>query len=132
MNLQPVFTSTRTVIARLRANRWARLLPMLLLLFVLTACTVGAAPPTVVCESLNRGIYTIRLVGAVLVLISVVMVGGSLLGQKWLKTSVAIGGTIAVIIGGVILLVQAPSIASTFLTAGGSTMPDIVALCSIS
>ncbi len=131
MNIHTVYTCIQSTITQLRTTRWTRFLPLFLLMFVLTACAVDAAPPAVVCESLNRGIYTIRLAGAVLVLISVVMVGGSLLGQKWLKTNVAIGGTVAIIIGGVILLVQAPSIASTFLTAGGSTMPDIVALCTI-
>jgi hypothetical protein len=131
MNLQTLQTLLPATRTQWRINRWVRRLPLLLLLFVLSACAVNEAPPAVVCESLNRGIYTIRLAGAVLVLISVVMVGGSLLGQKWLKTSVAIGGTVAIIIGGVVLLVQAPTIASTFLTAGGGTMPDIVALCAI-
>lgn len=132
MNLQLMYTAVYPTIRRLRANRWLRLLPMLLLLFVLTACAVDEAPPDVVCESLERGIYTIRLAGAVLVLVSVVMVGGTFLGQRWLKTNAAIGGTVATVIVGVVLLTQAPPIASTILTAGGDTMPDIVALCTLS
>lgn len=132
MNLQLMYISVRPTIQRLRSNRWVRLLPMLLLMFVLTACAVDEAPPDVVCESLERGIYTIRLAGAILVLVSVVMVGGTLLGQKWLKTNAAIGGTVAIVIAGVVLLTQAPPIASTILTAGGDTMPDIVELCALS
>lgn len=117
---------------RIRANRWTRTIPLLLFLFILTACAVDEAPPAVVCESLNRGIYTMRLAGAVMVLISIVLIAGNILGQKWLKTNAAVGATVLTLIVSVVILVQAPAITTTFLTAGGSTMPDIVALCSIS
>ena len=116
----------------IRNSRWKRTIPLFLLMLVLTACAVNEAPPAVVCESLNRGIYTMRLAGTIMVLATVMIVGGSLLGQKWLKTNAAYGVTILTLIISIVVLVQAPSITTTFLTAGGSTMPDIVALCSIS
>ncbi|HFC11386.1 MAG TPA: hypothetical protein ENJ56_00980 [Anaerolineae bacterium] len=104
----------------------------LLLLLAVTGCAVGAAPPAVVCDSLNSGIYTIRLVGGVFILLTLVIVAVTMLGSKVLKSSVAIGGVVVMLVAGVVLLAAAPAIATTFITMGGGTMPDVVALCGIS
>lgn len=116
----------------LKIRKYLPLSLLVIVLLIATGCAVGAAPPAVVCESLKSGIYTIRLIGGAFVLITGVLLAINYLGQKILKSSVALGGTILALVVGVVLLATAPQMASTFLTLGGGTMPDIVALCSIS
>ncbi len=112
-------------------RNYALLTILLLASLTVTGCAVGAAPPAVVCTALNQGIYTMRLAGSIFIVLTVVLVAIGYLGQKIMKTQVAIGGAVVTLIVGVVMIVAAPAITSTFLTAGGSTMPDIVTLCSI-
>lgn len=105
-----------------------RLMPLLLMLFILTACEAGGAVPQNLCDAYNNSLYTIRLLGGASLILGLAFLGFKKQISTILPSQGAQTGTVAASIAtGVVLLALTTDIGGQVMETFG--LPNIVNQC---
>lgn len=119
---------------RITASRFwpraSRALPFILLLFTLSACAQGEAPPTAICDTYDRALFTTQLMGGAAVILGLAVLGFKKNLSAILPSQGAQFGAIAGSVGlGLILLAFSTDIGNQILTGFG--IESLYTLCGL-
>ncbi|MCK5924133.1 MAG: hypothetical protein KAG66_24575 [Methylococcales bacterium] len=108
-----------------------RFLPILtFLLLTLAACAPGETPPPAICDTFNRSIYTVQLMGGAAILLGLAVLGLKNNLTAILPTQGAQMGTVASSVGlGLILLAFSTDLGNQILTGFG--IDSLYTLCGL-
>lgn len=107
-----------------------RLLPLVLLLAVLSACAPGEAPPEAICDTYNRALFTTQLMGGASVLLGLAVLGFRKNVSAILPSQGAqIGAVAGSVFLGLILLAFSTDIGNQILT--GFSIESMYTLCGL-
>ncbi len=110
--------------------RSPRLLPLVLLLAILSACAPGEAPPAAICDTYNRALFTTQLMGGASVLLGLAVLGFRKNVSAILPSQGAqIGAIAGSVFLGLILLAFSTDIGNQILTGFG--IESMYTLCGL-
>ncbi len=110
--------------------RFPRLLPLVLLLAILSACAPGEAPPAAICDTYNRALFTTQLMGGASVLLGLAVLGFRKNVSAILPSQGAqIGAIAGSVFLGLILLAFSTDIGNQILTGFG--IESMYTLCGL-
>lgn len=107
-----------------------RLLPLVLLLAILSACAPGEAPPAAICDTYSRALFTTQLMGGASVLLGLAILGfrkniSAILPSQGAQVG-AVAGSVFL---GLILLAFSTDIGNQILT--GFSIESMYTLCGL-
>ncbi len=115
---------------RPRWQRTSRILLFALMLFVLAACAPGDVPPTAICDTYGRAMFTTQLMGGAAVLLGLAVLGFRKNLSAILPSQGAQIGTVAGSVGlGLILMAFSTDIGNQVLTGFG--IQSLYTLCGL-
>ena len=122
---------TTTTYQKRPPQKWARLVPIVVLvLVVLAGCAEGEAPPDAICDTYSRSLFTAQLLGGALLLVALAILGFKKQAASIIPTQGAqVGAVAGTIFGGLILLAFSTDIGIQVLTGFG--LPDLYTLCGL-
>ena len=118
-----------------RATAWLRqhlrrLLPLCLLLPLLAACAPGEAPPDAICDTYNRALFTVQLMGGAAVILGLAVLGFRKNLMAILPSSgIQVGAVAGSIVLGLILLAFSTDIGNQILLGFG--IESLWVLCGL-
>lgn len=127
----PKILRTGGVLADRRWPHLSRFLPFALLLLVaLSACAPGEAPPTAVCDTYNRALFTMQLMAGAAVLLGLAVLGFKKNLSAILPSQGAQVGVVASsVVLGLILVAFSTDIGNQILTGFG--IESLYTLCGL-
>ena len=107
-----------------------RLLPLVLLLAILSACAPGEAPPAAICDTYSRALFTTQLMGGASVLLGLAILGFRKNVSAILPSQGAqVGAVAGSVFLGLILLAFSTEIGNQILT--GFSIESMYTLCGL-
>jgi hypothetical protein len=117
-------------VSRVRRRLAGRWLPLALMLFILSACAPGEAPPDAICDTYNRALFTTQLMGGAAVLLGLAILGFRKNLSAILPSQGAQVGAVAGSVGlGLILLAFSTDIGNQLLLGFG--IESLYILCGL-
>ncbi len=119
-------------IGKIRWPRGKHLRPFLftVLMFALSSCAAGEAPPAAICDTYDRALFTTQIMGGAAVILGLAVLGFKKNLSAILPTQGAQTGAIASSIGlGLILLAFSTDIGNQILTGFG--IESLYTLCGL-
>jgi hypothetical protein len=115
---------------RPRRVRVSRILPFLFLMLVVAACAPGETPPTAICDTYNRALFTTQLMGGAAVILGLAVLGFRKNLSAILPSQGAQLGAVAGSVGlGLILLAFSTDIGNQILLGFG--IESLYTLCGL-
>ena len=113
-----------------RAKFLLRFLPLLLLSFILSACAAGEAPPPAICDTYDRLLFTVQLMGGAALLLGLAVLGfRKNLSAIFPSQGAQIGSVAGSVLLGLILLAFSTDIGNQILLGFG--IESLYTLCGL-
>ena len=125
--------STQTKHSLTKSKRYKlmlRLLPLLLFSLVLSACAAGEAPPAAICDTYDRLLFTVQLMGGAALLLGLAILGfRKNLSAIFPSQGAQVGSVAGSILLGLILLAFSTDIGNQILL--GFDIDSLYTLCGL-